>query len=160
MRAIVEHTHADARSIARVLTARGETAVLEEPEALDLRLPPHDAYYADPWTPEVAPRICASRRAGVATSSIGDLVLQESRLPVIGVTGTAGKTGTTALLCELLRSAGIEVAASTTARAANVWPSHDVLDALADPRVRASSSIIASGSSRGLILRRRSRKKR
>ena len=134
MRAIVEHTHADAHAIARVLRSYGEQTILREPDELDGCLPPHDGYYADPWTAEIAPRIRASRRSGVTTSSIGDLLLRESSVPVIGVTGTAGKTGTAALVCELLRASGVPVIASSTARAGNLWPSHDVLAALADAR--------------------------
>ena len=131
MRAIVEHRHADAQAIARLLRSRGAEVVFGEPEVLDGALPVHDAYYADPWTAEVAPRIVASRRGGVHTSSIGDLLLRESGVPVIGVTGTAGKTGTAELICELLRASDVPVIASTTARAGNLWPSHDVLAALA-----------------------------
>ena len=134
MRALVEHAHADAQAIARALRSEGAEVVLGEPADLDLQLPAHDAYYADPWTPEVAARIRESRRRGVATSSIGDVLLRRSDVPVIGVTGTAGKTVTTALVCALLRASDLPVIASTTARAGNLWPSHDVLAALAGAR--------------------------
>ena len=134
MRAVVEHTHADAQAIARLLRSSGAHAIVREPDDLDGCLPTHDGYYADPWTAEVAPRILASRRRGVVTSSIGNLLLQESRVPVIAVTGTAGKTETAALICELLRASGVPVIASTTARAGNLWPSHDVLAALPGAR--------------------------
>ena len=137
VRAIVEHAHADAQAIARVLRSRGAEVVLCEPEELDRTLPPHDAFYADPWTSEVAPRIRASRRGGVVTSSIGDLVLEQCARSAIGITGTAGKSSTAALVRDLLASSGCTVVASTTARAGNLWPSHDVLAQVQDLRADA-----------------------
>ena len=53
-------------------------------------------------------------------------------MPTIGITGTAGKTTTTALVVQLLRAAGVRVHASTTARAGNLWPTAELLEQPAD----------------------------
>ena len=61
---------------------------------------------------------------------LGDLVLERSTVPTIGVTGTAGKTTTAAFLAYLLRSAGVAVHTSTTAPCG---------EPLADRRARAAA---------------------
>ena len=88
----------------------------------------HDEAFLDVWTAEVAPRVERLRASGCALRCLGDLVLERATVPTIGVTGTAGKTTTTAFLVELLRAGGIAVQASTTARAGNLWPTAEHLE--------------------------------
>jgi UDP-N-acetylmuramoylalanine--D-glutamate ligase len=71
-----------------------------------------------PWTPlpAIAPGE-AGRLSGAA-----DLLLRFSPLPVLGVTGTAGKSTTARLAEAMLRASGIDVFTSDDAPAANAWP--------------------------------------
>ena len=122
-----------------------ELGVRIEPDAdLDARPGDADIAYLDVWTPEVAPRVRRLRAQGTRVSCLGDLLLERWRGPSIGITGTAGKTSTTAFTAEILRSAGIEPAVSRGARAGNLWPTADLLERLGaeEPRrpPRASSS--------------------
>jgi UDP-N-acetylmuramoylalanine--D-glutamate ligase len=146
---LVEGFDADAVSLARLLAGEGRSVTLAgsgaaTAEALalrgldvdvrghaDLDREPgeHDEAFLDVWTPEVAPRVSRLRSAGTRVRCLGDLVLERARVPTIGVTGTAGKTTTAFLLVQLLRKAGIEVHAGTTARAGNVWPTAELLPA-------------------------------
>jgi UDP-N-acetylmuramoylalanine--D-glutamate ligase len=87
----------------------------------------HDEAFMDIWTPETAPRVQLLRERGCLVRCLGDLVLERSPVPTIGVTGTAGKTTAAAFLTYFLRNAGIAVHASTTARAANLWPTAELL---------------------------------
>ena len=89
----------------------------------------HDEAFLDVWTPEVAPRVARLRASGCRVRCLADLVLERASIPTIGITGTAGKTTTAAFLGELLRKASLRVAASTTARAGNLWPTAELLDA-------------------------------
>ena len=61
-------------------------------------------------------------------------MLERWRGPSIGITGTAGKTTTTALIAAILRSAGIDIAVSEGARAGNLWPTADLLERLSASR--------------------------
>ena len=92
----------------------------------------HDEAFLDVWTPEIAPRVRLLRESGCVTRCLGDLVLERSTVPTIGVTGTAGKTTTAAFLMYFLRKAGVTVHASTTARAANLWPTAELLSQATD----------------------------
>lgn len=87
----------------------------------------HDEAFMDVWTPETAPRVRLLREQGCVLRCLGDLVLERSTVPTIGVTGTAGKTTAAAFLTYLLRTAGVRVHASTTARASNLWPTAELL---------------------------------
>lgn len=86
--------------------------------------------FLDVWTPAVAPRVVRLVAQGTRVSSIGDLVLERSPAPVIGVTGTAGKTTTAGLLTHLLRTAGRDVLASAASASANRWPDAAILRGL------------------------------
>ena len=150
MRVLVEGFAPDAISLARLLAAEGDQVRLAGPgpapeEADILRaegvaVEPHthffadsgfaDVAYLDIWTPETAPRVEALRAAGTRLSCVSDLVLERTPVRTIGVTGTAGKTTTATLAVQLLRAAGTEVVASTTARAANLWATEEHLAAL------------------------------
>ena len=149
MTTLVEGFDADAVALARLLATEGRSVTLagsgpataealalraldvDVRERADLDREPgeHDEAFLDVWTPEVAPRVSRLRAAGTRVRCLGDLVLERARVPTIGVTGTAGKTTTAFLLVQLLRAAGIEVHASTTARAGNLWPTAELLSA-------------------------------
>ena len=87
-----------------------------------------DVAYLDVWTPEVAPRVQRLRAQGTRLSCLGDLLLERWPGRSIGITGTAGKTSTTAYAAAILRSAGIEPIVSRGARAGNLWPTADLFD--------------------------------
>lgn len=71
------------------------------------------------------------RVAGVVVSSHADVVLARTRAKTICVTGTAGKTTTTALTAHLLRAAGLPVHVATDPLPeTNLWPNHEMLDRL------------------------------
>jgi UDP-N-acetylmuramoylalanine--D-glutamate ligase len=94
---------------------------------LDVDPGDHDEAFLDVWTPEVTPRVSLLRERGCTVRCLGDLVLERASVPTIGVTGTAGKTTTTAFLAYFLRNAGVSVHTSTTARASNLWPTAELL---------------------------------
>lgn len=151
-RVLVEGFDRDAVSLARTLAREGHRVTLAgggeaSQQALALRSsgvtvraragldadPGHyDEAFLDVWTPEVAPRVTLLRERGCILRCLADRVLERSVVPTIGVTGTAGKTTTTAFLAYLLRSAGTTVHTSTTARAANLWPTAELLQPARD----------------------------
>jgi UDP-N-acetylmuramoylalanine--D-glutamate ligase len=146
-RVLVEGFERDSVVLARMLVREGYRVTLAATgdatqQALELRAagvtvraratldtePGHyDQAFLDVWTPEVAPRVALLRESGCTVRCLGDLILERATVPTIGVTGTAGKTTTAAFLTYVLRSAGVTVHASTTARAANLWPTAELL---------------------------------
>lgn len=68
----------------------------------------HDLIFLTPGMPKHLPEIEAARRRGATISGEIGLVLDLCRAPVIGVTGSAGKTTTTTLIGEIMRAAGRE----------------------------------------------------
>jgi len=144
---LVEGFDADSVALARLLAAEGRAVtlagtgpaagaalalrdhgvVVREHADLDLDPGEHDEAFLDVWTPEVAPRVARLRAAGCRVRCLADLVLERARIPTIGITGTAGKTTTAVLVVQVLRAAGLEVHASTTARAGNLWPTGELL---------------------------------
>ena len=70
------------------------------------------------------------REHGTRLSCLSDLILERASIPTIGVTGTAGKSTTSAFIVQLLRAAGVPVIASTTARSENLWATEESLAAL------------------------------
>ena len=75
-----------------------------------------DVAYLDVWTPEVARRVERLRSQGTRISCLGDLLLERWQGPTIGITGTAGKTTTTALVAAMLGASG-STSRSAAARA-------------------------------------------
>jgi len=66
----------------------------------------HDLIFLTPGMPKHLPEIEAARRRGAVISGEIGLVLDLCRAPVIGVTGSAGKTTTTTLIGEIMRVSG------------------------------------------------------
>jgi UDP-N-acetylmuramoylalanine--D-glutamate ligase len=100
----------------------GEAAELERLRVLARRLGvPDDVPLFSPWTP--LPGSGLEHASGAA-----DLLLRYSPLPVLGVTGSAGKTTTARLMEAMLRASGVEVLSSSDAPADNAWPTADLLE--------------------------------
>ena len=97
---------------------------------LDTDPGPADVAYLDVWTPETAARVEHLRTQGTRLSCLADLLLERWPGPTIGITGTAGKTTTTAIVAHILRRAGIDVAVGCGARAGNLWPTGNLLGLL------------------------------
>jgi UDP-N-acetylmuramoylalanine--D-glutamate ligase len=95
----------------------------------------------DEWTPETDPAVVAARAAGRPVTCLAERVLASSPVPVVGITGTAGKTTTAHLLAAMLDAAGHPYAMGRTARAANAWPDDALLAAL--PSLRPPAVVVA-----------------
>ena len=93
-----------------------------------------DLLLVDCWTPETAAHVVQARERGIPVGCLADLILHEWPTPVIGVTGTAGKTTTARLIAHLLDADGWDVVIPPTGRAENAWPSADTLADLVEGR--------------------------
>ena len=71
-----------------------------------------DLVVASPGVPEHAPALAAARDAGVPVWSEVELAFRLSRAPILGITGTNGKTTTTQMLAAALAAGGIRTAAA------------------------------------------------
>ena len=89
--------------------------------------------WVDEWTGETEPRVLRARAAGVRVLHPAQRLLDRTPLPVLGVTGTAGKTTATHLADAILRASGIPVVMNRDGRAANAWPVPELLDEPAPP---------------------------
>ena len=116
---LVDGVGADADALRALLTREGWELRVE---------PPVDVAFIDPWTPETAPLVRELRRLGTRVTCVGDLVLARSTVPVVGVTGTAGKSTTSWILRTLLTAAGVEVHAATSPNG-QLWPTCDLVGA-------------------------------
>ena len=68
----------------------------------------HDEVFLTPGMRKDAPQVAAARAAGAVISSEIPLFLELCRAPVVGITGSAGKSTTTALTHLMLQRAGID----------------------------------------------------
>jgi UDP-N-acetylmuramoylalanine--D-glutamate ligase len=74
-----------------------------------------------PWTP-------LQGAADEHASGAADLLLRYSPVPVLGITGSAGKTTTARLAEAMLKASGVETLASSDAPADNAWPTAGLLE--------------------------------
>jgi UDP-N-acetylmuramoylalanine--D-glutamate ligase len=65
-----------------------------------------DVVYASPGVPPKNPLLVEARRQGVRLSSLIELFFSLCPAPIVGITGSAGKTTTTTLIGEIFRAAG------------------------------------------------------
>ncbi|MBF7083245.1 UDP-N-acetylmuramoyl-L-alanine--D-glutamate ligase [Desulfallas sp. Bu1-1] len=65
-----------------------------------------DLVVVSPGVPPGVPPVAAARRAGVPVTGELELAYRFARAPVVAITGTNGKTTTTALVGEIFRAAG------------------------------------------------------
>ena len=108
----------------RLLADRGHV-VVRDPSA------PADMLVVDEWTSETDAAVLAARAEGIMVTVLAEMILDDLPHPVVGVTGTAGKTSTCRALEQILRACGRPVAISATARSGNAWPDHSLVDQLA-----------------------------
>lgn len=115
--------------LVRFLVARGASVVAadrkpleqlgprsEELRRLGVRLVLGDAYldvlgdvevaFLTPGIPKHLPAIEAARRAGVVITGQTDLFMRLCRAPIVGITGSSGKTTTTTLIGKMLQGTG------------------------------------------------------
>ncbi|MGE5674363.1 MAG: UDP-N-acetylmuramoyl-L-alanine--D-glutamate ligase [Mycobacterium leprae] len=69
----------------------------------------HDLIFLTPGIPKHLPEIAAARERGATIAGEIGLVLSACNAPVIGITGSAGKTTTTTLVGEIMKAAGRQV---------------------------------------------------
>lgn len=69
----------------------------------------HDLIFLTPGIPKHLPEIQTARERGATLLGEIGLVLENSQAPVIGITGSAGKTTTTTLIGHIMKEAGCEV---------------------------------------------------
>ena len=79
------------------------------PRAVE-RLERADVVVKSPGVPRTAPELAGVRERGVAVTSLTDLWLSDNAARVVAVTGTKGKSTTSALIRHLLTSTGIPAA--------------------------------------------------
>ena len=116
---------AELRGQAEALQALGVTLMPEtDPESL---AHDYDLIFADLFLQPRRPFIQAARARGVMVTTHADLILQLSPLPVIGVTGSAGKSSSTLLVCDALRAAGQQVCRGWDSIMENLWPNYEIL---------------------------------
>ncbi len=155
-------------ALARHLSARGDRVVISDlkPPATTLETPPGvevvygpqedwlldgvDAVYASPGVPWDAPILETARRRGITVSSEIELFFKLCPAPIVGITGTNGKTTTTALTGDVLRQGtrpvlvGGNIGETVLDRLAELTPEHWVvlelssfqLESISEPRVR------------------------
>lgn len=155
-------------ALARFLAARGDRVVVSDlrrpvappalPDGVEVRygeqsealLDGVDAVYASPGVPWDATLLAAARARGVEVSSEIDLFFRHCPAPIVGITGTNGKTTTTALTGDVLKQGdrpvlvGGNIGETVLDRLPEVSPRHWVvlelssfqLESVARPRPR------------------------
>jgi UDP-N-acetylmuramoylalanine--D-glutamate ligase len=100
-------TISDLRGVADLATEIGQLAGL--PIQCVLRGHPDDiletdVVYVSPGVPRTIPILQKAQTQGVPLSSVTELLFELSPAPIIGITGSSGKTTTTTLIGELLKT--------------------------------------------------------
>ncbi len=75
----------------------------------NLRVDEYDTIFVTPGMPKDLPKLLEAKEKGVRLRGQTDLFLEVCQAPIIGVTGSAGKTTTTTLIYEILKSSGRKV---------------------------------------------------
>jgi UDP-N-acetylmuramoylalanine-D-glutamate ligase len=127
MRVLIERSAQEAAAVARLLASHGH-----EVRVVDLETDPGpvDVACLDVWTPETAPRVGALRALGVRVTCSAELMLERARrvgARTVGITGTAGKSTTAALVVQLLRATGLTVHASTNGPLGQLWVTDELV---------------------------------
>ena len=89
-----------------------------------------DVRLLSPWTPLG----CEDLHDAAGVSGAADLLLRFSPVPVLGVTGSAGKTTTARLAEAMLRASGLETLSASDAPADNAWPTAALLERVLSAR--------------------------
>ena len=126
MRARIATSGPDARAAEEILQEQGCALVGAADSPIDLLV-------VDEWTAETDAAVVAARRSGTRVTVLGELILEHAPRPIVGVTGTAGKTSTCRALESILRECGLRVNISSTARSGNAWPDHSLAGQLRTP---------------------------
>ena len=151
MRALVLGAGRSGGALARFLLSRGDLVTVSDvtepksppalPEGVETVYGPQDeglldgidSVYASPGVPWDAPLLEAARRRGVEVSSEIDLFFRHCPAPIVGITGTNGKTTTTALTGDVLRQGdrpvlvGGNIGETVLDRLSEVTPRHWVV---------------------------------
>lgn len=120
--------HSDDTDAAARCAEPGATVLLcpDQIAAHQLAFRSDDVLVVDEWTPETAAHVVRARRAAARVTVLAELIVERSPLPVLAVTGTAGKTTTTHLTASILQQGGMATAVAH-ARAGNAWPNAGLL---------------------------------
>lgn len=129
MRVAVAITGPDADAARAMLTAAGHEV------HSSLTIGSCNLVVVDEWTPETAPVVQEARAHGIPVTILAELILDRARGPVVGITGTAGKTSTARALADLLGHSGVPHAISHSARSSNAWPDHSLAHGTPDGAV-------------------------
>jgi UDP-N-acetylmuramoylalanine--D-glutamate ligase len=111
----IRRQQGDVRVVDRADTTELRSAL--QKEGIDGRLGGHsvedlsgiDLVVVSPGVPWDLPLVEAARGKGIEVTSEIDLFFRHCPAPIVGITGTNGKTTTTALAAELLRAGGLRV---------------------------------------------------
>lgn len=115
----------DADAAARIAAAGGAT-VLRGEAAVTPR--GGDLVVVDEWTAESSAIVGAARAGRATVTVLAELLLTRSTLPVLAITGTAGKTAAARLLASALRKSGTMVTITPDGRMGNAWPNHELAE--------------------------------